>query len=44
MATLIKSKHGYAYLEKKGGKEIRIPKKLLCKEDRVLLDLVERSQ
>ncbi|MDF7825171.1 family 16 glycosylhydrolase [Pontiellaceae bacterium B12227] len=42
-ARLVKAKHGYAYLEKKGGKEIRIPIKLLCKEDRELLDKVMKS-
>ncbi|QBG46631.1 beta-porphyranase B [Verrucomicrobia bacterium S94] len=43
IARLVKAKHGYAYLEKKGGKEIRVPIKLLCKEDRELLEKVMAS-
>lgn len=42
-ARLIKAKHGYAYLLKKDGKEIRVPIKLLSKEDQVLLKKVMKS-
>ncbi|VGO21523.1 SHD1 domain-containing protein [Pontiella sulfatireligans] len=43
-AKLVKAKYGYAHLEKKNGKEIKIPIKLLSENDQALLEKVMLSQ